>query len=76
MMPKHIFKQFEDLKTANPKWVVNRYGDTLERPSWGWVDACKEYFIGIGYHGNEGGYYEDQWEEDKIGGHIPSSGYG
>ena len=59
-----IYKNFEELDKSDPKQIINKTGNTLERPAEGWIDLGDDTgFIGVGYHGNEGGYFADEWHE-------------
>jgi hypothetical protein len=65
------------LKEMDPEAVTcSKTYEYLERPSDGWM-LGEESFIGIGYHGNESGDYNQEWKPAKANlGHIPSKGYG
>lgn len=70
------YKTFKELVNDNPDAVKNSSGDYLERPDDGWI-ITTDGFIGIGYHGNEGGLFKEKWVRTDGGqGHIPTNGYG
>ena len=68
-------KNFEKLIEIDPEAVFSKHGDHLHRPENGWIKTSSG-FIGIGYHGNEGGYWSEDWEEGTKSGFIPTNGYG
>jgi hypothetical protein len=69
------YKNFEELLKDNPEAVGSSDG-YLTRPDGGWREDGDIGFIGIGYHGNEGGYWDENWVKEKVYGHIPTNGYG
>lgn len=70
-----IYKNFDELLKDNPLAVMGPEG-YLEKPESGWVEI-ENGFIGIGYNGNEGGYWSELWSPSVSGkGHIPTNGYG
>ncbi len=73
-----IYKNIEELTSDNPGAVKNKDGGYFERPDDGWYSVSNEEgFMGIGYHGNEYGFWKENWETSEAGlGHIPTNGYG
>lgn len=70
------YSSFEELIKSNPPALINYNGDNLERPKDGWIKTSTG-FIGIGYHGNEGGDWHEEWKDNEAGkGFIPPGGYG